>query len=85
MLYTISCTVVVQIQDFGSLQSKPSPNLSSGLVHFLTASLTGDKQQTVEGYGYAESTIENKIKFEHEEYSAEALSLPPVSMLRWIH
>jgi hypothetical protein len=35
----------------------------------------------MEGYGHAESTTENKIKFDHEEYSAEALSLPPVSVL----
>ena len=81
MLYTISRTAVVQTQDFGSLQSKPSPNLSSGLVQFLTAPLTADKQQTMEGYGHAESTIENKLKFEHEDYSAEALSLTPVSVL----
>jgi hypothetical protein len=35
----------------------------------------------MEGYGHAESTIEKKTKFEHEEYSAEALSLPLVSVL----
>ena len=80
MPYTISYTVVVETQDFGSLQSKPSPN-SSGLVHFLTALLTADKQQTMEGYGHAESTAENKIKFKHEEYSTEALSLPPVCVV----
>jgi hypothetical protein len=33
------------------------------------------------GYGHAESTIQNKIKYKHEEYFAEVLSLLSVSVL----
>jgi hypothetical protein len=53
---------------FNPHPASPPSNLFLAYQHFLTESLTANKQHAIEGNGHADSPIQNKVTYKQEEY-----------------